>query len=170
MSYLRIVFLSLCGIVVSLLFCACGSPSLPQIEKVTDLHLEGLTVCVGAQVYNPNPRKLVLSQASATLWLDGTELADIALRDPLKMPRKKTTLVEGKIDLTFRSPSDEFRFMLAALSLGSHTVELEVRARGRYGLVPFSKKIKRAPYKQVFRELGLPESATSLLDLNSNDR
>lgn len=170
MTYWRNLFLFTLGVLTALLLGACSSPTAPQIEKVVDLHLEGLSVHVGAQVYNPNPRKLVLSKAKATLWLDGTELADIVLRHPLKMPRKKTTLVEGQIDLLFRTPSDEFRFMLAALSLSSHTVELEVSVRGRYGLMPYSKKIKRAPYDQVFRELGLPESAFQLLRSKSNER
>ena len=162
MMIARKLFLLFLGAWVSLFLPSCSTPAAPNIAEVSDIHLEGLSLILSAKVQNPNPRRLVLAAAKATLWLDQTEVATIALRSPIKLPKKETSHIEAQLDLVFHSPSDELRFMFSILSLKSHTLELELSARGRYGLMPFHKKIARAPYRQVFSELGIPSDFDKL--------
>lgn len=158
----RSLFLLCIGAFVALFLNSCAAPASPSVKELSDLHLEGLSLHLSAKVQNPNPRRLVLADAKATFWLDDAEVATIALRSPIKLPKKETSHIEAQLDLVFHSPSDELRFMFSVLSLKSHTLELELSARGRYGLMPFHKKIARAPYRQVFSELGIPSDFDKL--------
>ncbi len=142
----------------ALVFWGCSSPEAPSIIGVSDIQLNNFSdIGFTLTFQNPNPKKLTIKKVKAELWLDGSPIAQIKLRDPLILPKQSETKISNSLALTFRSEGDELRFMFAvATSRNGHKWEVSISARGCYGLVPFRKTVSRTSYEQLQREFYLP--------------
>lgn len=142
----------------ALVFWGCSSPEAPSIVGVSDVRLNDLAdIGFTLTLQNPNPKKLTIKKVKAELWLDGSPIAQIKLREPLVLPKQSETTITNSLALTFRSEGDELRFMLAAATWrNGHKWEVSFSARGYYGLMPFRKTVSRTSYEQIQREFRLP--------------
>ena len=152
-AFARVV-LSVC---VALVFWGCSSPETPSIIKISELQFNDFSnIQFSLTLRNPNQKKIKLSTVQAEIWLDNAPIAELTLQQPIVLPKNSEIKVANSLAIKFRSEADELLLMFAVASWKSHKWEVSLKARGRYGWMPFHKSFSRVAFDDLQRQFNLP--------------